>query len=303
EVLTVLGLAAFADAPVDVAVVEVGMGGTWDATNVVHGEVAVITPVALDHERWLGHDLTDIAGEKAGIIEDGATVVLAEQPEEVEGVLLAAAAERGARVLRAGLDLRVERRLVAVGGQLLTLRTPGGTYEDVFLPLHGAHQAQNALLAVAAAEALLTGGRALYGEVLERAFAEVSSPGRLELVRSSPSVLVDAAHNPAGVEALVASLEAPFAYTRLGGVVGVLDDKDAEGLLARLEPVLAEVVVTRSASPRSIEVDELAALAADVFGPDRVHSVERLDDAIDLAVQRAEHDDPAGTGVLVTGSV
>jgi dihydrofolate synthase/folylpolyglutamate synthase len=303
EVLTVMALAAFADTPVDVAIVEVGMGGTWDATNVVDGEVAVITPISYDHERWLGHELTSIAGEKSGIIKDGATVVLADQVEDVEGVLLAVAAEHGARVVRQGIDIDVTARHVAVGGQLLSLRGLGGLYTEVFVPLHGAHQAQNALVALVAVEALLSGGAALDGDLVGAAFADVRSPGRLEVVRSSPTVLVDAAHNPAGVAALVAAVEESFDFTRLVGVVGVLEDKDAEALLAGLEPLLAEVVVTRSSSARALDVDDLAEVAVDVFGEDRVHVAQRLDEAIDVAVQRAEGGAERGSGVLVTGSV
>ncbi|RYV51755.1 bifunctional folylpolyglutamate synthase/dihydrofolate synthase [Pengzhenrongella frigida] len=303
EVLTVMAFAAFADAPIDVAIIEVGMGGGWDATNVVDGEVAVVAPISLDHERWLGHDLISIAGEKAGIIKDGASVVLARQTEDVEGVLLAAAAARGARVVREGVDIDVTERTVAVGGQLISLRGLGGIYTEVFLPLYGAHQAHNALLALVATEALLTGGAALDGDVVGAAFADVDSPGRLEVLRSSPTIIVDAAHNPAGIEALVSGVEEAFEFTRLVGVVGVLQDKDAESVLAGLEPLLAEVVVTRSSSPRSFEVADLEDIANEVFGEDRVHAVERLDDALDLAVALAEGEEQYGAGVLVTGSI
>ncbi|GEN79369.1 bifunctional folylpolyglutamate synthase/dihydrofolate synthase [Actinotalea fermentans] len=306
EVLTVMAFAAFADAPVDVAVVEVGLGGTWDATNVVEAEVAVIAPVAKDHEAWLGHALADIAGEKAGIVKDGATLVLADQDDDAEGVILATAAERGARVLREGVELEILDRQVAVGGQLLTLRTVGGVYADVFLPLHGPHQAHNALLALAATEVLLKGVGTLDGGVVEAAFADVDSPGRLELVRSSPTVIVDAAHNPAGAQALADALEDGFAFERLVGVVGILADKDAEHILSVLEPVLDEVVVTASSSARALPADELAAVAVDVFGEERVHLVERLDDAITRAADLAEggvDGSPTGAGVLVTGSI
>lgn len=306
EVLTVMAFAAFADTPVDVAVVEVGMGGRWDATNVVEPEVAVITPIAHDHERWLGHDLVDIAGEKAGVIKDRMTVVLAEQREEVDGVVLATAAEHGARVLREGFDLEVVARRVAVGGQLVDLRTPGGLYTDVLVPLHGAHQAHNALLALTAVEALLRDVGALDGAVVEAAFGDVTSPGRLEVVRVSPAVLVDAAHNPHGVAALAEAVEEAFAFERLVGVVGVLADKDAEQILAGLEPLLAEVVVTRSSSERAMDVTDLAEVAVEVFGEDRVHTAERLDEAIALAADLAEggvQGSPTGAGVLVTGSV
>ncbi|MCV2396071.1 bifunctional folylpolyglutamate synthase/dihydrofolate synthase [Actinotalea sp. M2MS4P-6] len=305
EVLAVMAFAAFADAPVDVAVIEVGMGGTWDATNVVQPEVAVVTPIARDHERWLGHDLVDIAGEKAGVIKERITAVLAEQREEAEGVLLAAAAERGARVLREGVDLEVAARHVGVGGQLVDLRTPAGLYTEVFLPLHGAHQAHNALLALTAAEVLIGGDRPLSGPIVEAAFRDVASPGRLEVVRSSPTIVVDAAHNPHGVEATVAALQEAFAFERLVGVVAILADKDVEQILAGLEPVLAEVVVTRSSSERALDVADLAEVAMDVFGEDRVHTAERLDEAVALAVDLAESGAASmtGAGVLITGSI
>ena len=303
EVFTVMAYAAFADAPVDVAVVEVGMGGRWDATNLVDAEVAVITPIAMDHERYLGHTLVEIASEKSGIVKDGATLVLAHQTEDVEGVVLAAAAERGARVVREDVDIAVVERQVAVGGQLVALRGLGGVYTDVFLPLYGEHQAHNALLALVATEALLTGGAALDGSVVEVAFADVTSPGRLEVVRSSPTILVDGAHNPAGAEALVDAVEEAFDFTRLVGVVGVMADKDPEGILAALEPLLAEVVVTQAANPRAMDADDLAEVAIDVFGEDRVHVAARLPDAIDVAVQRAEGEEERGAGVLVTGSI
>lgn len=303
EVFTVMAFAAFADAPVDVAVVEVGMGGLWDSTNVVRSQVQVITPVAMDHERYLGHTLAEIAAQKAGIIKDGGTVVVSAQAESAEAVIEAAAAEHGARLVRDEQEIAVLERQVAVGGQLLTLRGLGGVYQDVFLPLHGEHQAHNALLALAATEALLTGGGALGGDVVGAAFADVTSPGRLEVVRSSPTVLVDGAHNPAGVEAMVAALDEAFAFERLVGVVGVMADKDPEAMLGLLEPVLAEVVVTHAGSPRAMDVQDLADLAYDVFGEDRVHVAERLDEAIAVAVERAESEVERGAGVLVTGSL
>ncbi|WP_062465620.1 bifunctional folylpolyglutamate synthase/dihydrofolate synthase [Demequina maris] len=306
EVLTVLALAAFADAPVDVAVVEVGMGGVWDATNVVDGEVSVITPIGLDHQQWLGDSLVDIAAEKSGIIKDGAAVVIAEQSESVVPVLESAIAERGARAYWEGEALQVMERQPGVGGQLVTLRTPAATYADIFVPLYGAHQAHNALLALAAVELLLAAGGepvSLSGEAVEAGFAQVSSPGRLEAVRTSPLILVDAAHNPHGIDAMVDALEESFAFETLVGVVGVLADKDAEGILAALEPALAHVVVTASPSPRAIPVEDLERIAIAVFGEDRVTATGSVPDAIDAAVQRAERDNDLGAGVLVVGSI
>ncbi|MBX6383346.1 MAG: bifunctional folylpolyglutamate synthase/dihydrofolate synthase [Microbispora sp.] len=303
EVLTAMAFAAFADAPVDVAVVETGMGGTWDATNVADGTVAVVTPISLDHTDYLGPDIATIAGEKAGIIKPKATAVLAQQELPAAEVLMRRAAEAGAVVAREGLEFGVLRRDLAMGGQMLQLRGLKGTYEDVFMPLYGAHQAGNAAVALAAVEALTAGDDPLGEEVVRQAFAQVSSPGRLELVRRGPTILVDAAHNPAGMQATVEAMTEAFAFTRLIAVVAVMADKDVDAILDLLEPVAEEIVVTRNSSPRSLSPDDLAARAEAVFGPDRVHVEDRLDDAIDKGVALADQGDEFGSGVLITGSV
>ncbi|WP_432482358.1 bifunctional folylpolyglutamate synthase/dihydrofolate synthase [Kineococcus esterisolvens] len=304
EVLTLMAFAAFADAPVDVAVIETGLGGTWDTTNVVVPDVTVVTPVSMDHEAWLGSTLEEIAAQKAGIVKHGATFVMGRQEEEAAAVLLARASAERVTAVRAGTDFGVVERSLAVGGQLVSLRTRGGTYTDVLLPLHGAHQADNAATALSAAEALLAlPSDALPPGLVEAAFADVSSPGRLELLRTSPAVLVDSAHNPAGARALAEAVAEAFTLTRLVGVLAVAGDKDVDGILNALEPVLAEVVVTRSSSPRSLEPSELGEIAEDVFGEDRVHVVERLDAALTTAVDLAESEGGPGAGVLVAGSV
>jgi len=306
EVFTVLAFAAFADAPVDVAIIEVGMGGGWDSTNVADGDVAVIGPVAMDHAQWLGDTIADIAAEKAGIIKDGAVAVVASQTESAADAIAAAAESRGATVQWEGEQLEVVDRQPGVGGQLLTLRTPAATYADIFLPLYGEHQAHNALLALAAVEALMADGgspRALDPQTVEAGFGAVLSPGRLEAVRTSPMILVDAAHNPHGVDALVAALDEAFAFTSLVGVVGVLADKDAEGILAGLEPVLDHVVVTNVGSPRALAAEDLGVIATTVFGEDRVSVAPKLPDAIDEATAIAERDTDMGAGVLIVGSV
>jgi dihydrofolate synthase / folylpolyglutamate synthase len=305
EVLTGMAFAAFADAPVDVAVVEVGMGGSWDATNVADGQVTVVTPVDLDHMAYLGDDVATIAGEKAGIIKAGSFAVLASQQAAAAEVLLRRVAEVGATVAREGMEFGVRRRAVAVGGQQLMLQGLAGAYQEVFLPLHGAHQAHNAACALAAVEAFLGSAQGPIDiDLVREGFARVDSPGRLEVIRRSPTVLLDAAHNPAGARALAAAIEDAFTFARLIGLVAVVADKDSRALLEALEPVLAEVVVSENSSPRALPVDELAAVAVDVFGADRVEIVPRLDDAIDAAVALAEQEgELAGTGVLVTGSV
>ena len=302
EVFTVMAYAAFAGAPVDVAVIETGMGGRWDATNVVDGAIAVLTAISRDHEMWLGAELSDIAREKAGIISTNATVITAEQREEVAAVIHQTSADQRAKLLQEGADMVVVDRQIGVGGQLLSLRTPAATYTDVFLPLHGAHQAHNALLGLTAVEQFFGGG-ALDAAVVEQGMGAVSSPGRLEVVRTSPTVIVDGAHNPASVEALRDALEEAFDLRRLVGVVGVMADKEAEAVLAGLEPFLAEIVVTTAATDRAMAAVDLAEIARDVFDEDRVHVAERLDEAIDLAVTRAEVAEEPGAGVVVTGSI
>ncbi|MGW9349169.1 dihydrofolate synthase / folylpolyglutamate synthase [Nocardiopsis flavescens] len=308
EILTVMAYAVFADTPVDVAVVEVGMGGRWDATNVVDGDVAVVTPIGIDHTEYLPDTVEGIAEEKAGIIKPDSIAVLAQQPVAAAEVLLRNASEVGARVAREGLEFGVLNREVAVGGQQLTLKGLTGSYDNLFLPLFGAHQASNAAVAVAAAEAFAAAGEdadaGLDPALVAEALAGVDSPGRLEVVRTSPTVIADAAHNPAGTAATVAAVEESFSFSRLVGVVAIMADKDVEGILDPLEPLLDEIVVTRNSSPRSLDPETLAALAVRIFGEDRVHVAPRLDDAIDLAVGRAEEDGEfGGSGVLVTGSV
>ena len=306
EVLTGMAFAAFADAPVDAAVLEVGLGGTWDATNVVQASTCVVLPVGLDHVPLLGTTLAEIAGEKAGIISEGATVVMAAQPLEAAEVLLRRVAEVGATVAREGLEYGVLDRRTAVGGQLLTLQGLAGRYDEVFLPLHGAHQAANAAAALAAVEAFLGGGASgvLDLEAVRHGFATTSSPGRLEVLRTSPTVLVDAAHNAHGMAATVAAVGDAFAFTSLVAVVACLGDKDVMAMLEVLEPAVSSVVVTTNSSPRAMSADDLRDVAVDVFGEERVAVEDRLDDAIDTAVRLTEESGEFGSlGVLVTGSV
>lgn len=307
EMVVAMAYAAFADAPVDVAVVEVGMGGAWDATNVADGQVAVFTPIAVDHAKYLGETPEDIALEKAGIIKAGATVVVAEQSEPVMAILAQRAEEVGARLLVEGHDFGVVSRLPAVGGQVVTLRGLRATYDEVFLPLYGAHQAHNAALALATVEAF-GGDEPLADDLVRQAFSEAASPGRLEVIRRGPTILLDAAHNPHGAAALAEALRDSFTFDPLIGVVGVMADKDVETLIAELEPVLSQIVVTQNSTPRSMTADDLAEIAVAVFGQHRVHIARRLDDAIDRAVTLAETTGASGEsigsgGVVVAGSV
>jgi dihydrofolate synthase/folylpolyglutamate synthase len=308
ETIVGMAYAKFAEAPVDVAVVEVGMGGSWDATNVADAMVAVVLPVAVDHARYLGSSPAEIAVEKAGIIKPGSVAVLAQQEPDVAQILLARIAEVGASVVREGLEFGVVSRVPAVGGQVVSLQGLRGRYDDLFLPLHGAHQAENAAIALASVEAFVGGSEPLDDELVRAAFAQVTSPGRLEIVRTGPTILLDAAHNPHGAEATAAALEDSFTLDPLIGVIGVMADKDAEGLLAAFEPHLAHVVCTQNSTERALPADELAAVATEVFGEDRVTVEPRLADAIDQAVALAEAGSAgsasiASGGVLVTGSV
>jgi dihydrofolate synthase/folylpolyglutamate synthase len=305
EVLVAVAYAAFADLPVDVAVVEVGMGGSWDATNVVDATVSVITPIAIDHTRFLGDTIEQIATEKAGIIKADAITVAGHQlePDAVE-VVVDRANDVGSRLVVEGTDFGVTARDVAVGGQQMSVRGLAAQYDDLFLPLHGTHQTQNAAVAIAAVEAFLGGGeQPLDIDVLRAGLAAVESPGRLEIVRRSPTVLVDAAHNPAGALALRDAMRESFTFARLVGVLAVMKDKDAAELLEILEPVLDEVVVTRTTSPRAMSPRRLGEIAAEVFGEHRVVVVEDLPDALDVAAGMADAGGGVSGGVLATGSV
>ncbi|HUZ26884.1 MAG TPA: folylpolyglutamate synthase/dihydrofolate synthase family protein [Streptosporangiaceae bacterium] len=413
EVLTGMAFAIFADAPVDVAVIEVGMGGTWDSTNVADGAVAVVTPIAIDHTRYLGETVEQIAADKAGIIKPGAIAVIAQQPPAAAEVLLRRAADVGATVAREGLEFGVLSRELAIGGQQIVLRGLLGDYDGLFLPLFGAHQAGNLACALAAVEAfaradpvgapaspvaehnghepddgeaarrglaglgqpspeydgpaidgpgfngtesgnsgLDAAGRSGAGlqeagqrgggmdsaaldrigldrleaarlggdagaapldiSLVREAVAAMSSPGRLEVVRRSPVVVVDAAHNPAGMAATVAALEEAFGFSELIAIVAVSEDKDVPGILDQLEPVAARLVATTNSSGRAMDAEDLADAAEPIFGEDRISVAERLDDAIEIGVALADEADAGGDGgpgglggavVLITGSV
>lgn len=311
EVTVAIALAAFADAPVDIAVVEVGMGGTWDATNVVRADIDVIMPVGLDHTDYLGDTIEQIAGEKAGIITnpDAVTIVANQDPDAMR-VILERTVEVGTTVARLDQEFGVESATVAVGGQTVALRGLAGEIDEIFLPLSGPHQARNAAVALAAVEAFFGAGagRPLDADLVRAGFAAAQSPGRLERVRSTPTTFIDATHNPHGAKALAAALDNDFDFARLIGVIGILSDKDALGVFQALEPVLSEVVITQNTSPRAADAYELAEIARDVFGEERVHVEEHLPAAYTLAVELAEEALEAvgvqsGSGVIITGSV
>jgi dihydrofolate synthase / folylpolyglutamate synthase len=308
EMLVGMAYAAFADAPVDAAVVEVGMGGMWDATNVIDARVAVITPIDVDHTQYLGTSPEEIAVEKSGIIKAGSVAVVGQQPVEVAEVIVGRAVEVGATVAREGVEFGVTARTPAVGGQTVSLRGLTGMYDDLFLPLYGAYQASNVATAIAAVEAF-AGDESSEGfnlTTVQEAVANMDSPGRLEIVRRSPAIILDSSHNPHGARATAEALEESFALSPLIGVLAVSADKDVEGILDAFERVFSAVVCTQNSLPRSMRAEALGELAEEIFGPDRVYVVPRLDDAIERAVSLAEADDDVGYGgggVLIGGSV
>jgi len=303
EAVTALGFVAFAEHPVDVAVIEVGMGGEWDATNVVDADVSVLMPIGFDHMEYLGHTLHEIAATKAGIIKEGGFIVLAQQEPEAAKELIRKAAEVGADVVREGIEYSVASRAVAVGGQLITITGLHDTYDDIFLPLHGKHQAANAASALVAVEAFF-GDQPLDIEAVRAGFAAVTSPGRCEVVHRDPTIILDAAHNPHGAKALAETLTNEFNFDEIIAVVGVFGDKDATGILQELEQIVDHVIVTQSSSTRALSSGELEKIASTVFGHDRVFEVSNLDTAIDRAVSDATRPLSEDTiGIIVTGSV
>jgi len=304
EAMTALAFVAFAEFPVDIAIIEAGMGGEWDATNVVQSQVSVITPIGLDHQEYLGNTIAEIALTKSGIIKHESHVVMAAQPVDAATALTARVIERAAIPYREGLEFTVTKRALAVGGQLVTIKGIFDTYEDIFIPLYGAHQSTNAAVALASAEAFA--GVALDEEVVRRAFANVESPGRLEVLYRDPTVIVDAAHNPHGAHALAQTLEREFDFESIFGVVAILGDKDVVGVLTELEPVIDRLVVTQSSSDRALPVDRLFDLAIPIFGADRVYKEGDLRTAITYAMEQCTLINQVSEGisaVVVTGSV
>jgi dihydrofolate synthase/folylpolyglutamate synthase len=303
EAVTALAFAAFAEHPIDIGIIEVGMGGEWDATNVVKADVSVITPIGLDHMEYLGNSLVEIATTKAGIIKEGGFAVLAQQEPDVAVELLRKAAEVGADVAREGLEYSVLSRAVAVGGQLVTIQGLKGVYDDIFIPLHGKHQASNAAAALVAVEVFF-GDNELDIDAVREGFAQVSSPGRCEVIHRDPTIILDAAHNPHGSVALVETIESEFTFDEVIGVVGVMGDKDAKGILINFEKFMDSIVVTKNSSPRAMEVSDLELLAREIFGADRVYSAPDLDSAIEKAIKDSVRPLSDETlGIVITGSV
>jgi len=303
EAITALAFVAFAEHPIDVGVIEVGMGGQWDATNVVEADVSVIMPIGFDHMEYLGNTLHEIASTKAGIIKENGFIVLAQQEPEAAKELIRKAAEVGADVVREGIEFSITSRAVAVGGQLLTIQGVNETYDEIFLPLHGRHQASNAAAALVAVEAFF-GDQPLDIDAVRSGFAAVASPGRCEVVHRDPTIILDAAHNPHGAKALAETLKAEFNFDEIIAVVGILGDKDAAGIFQELESIVDHVIVTQSSSDRAMASPEVEKIASSVLGADRVFEISDLSQALDKAIKDSIRPLSEETvGIIVTGSV
>ena len=303
EAITALAFVAFAEHPIDVGVIEVGMGGQWDATNVVDADVSVITPIGLDHMEYLGNTITEIAATKAGIIKEQGFVVLAQQTPEAAVELLRRAAEVGADVAREGLEYSIDSRAIAVGGQLISITGLRGHYDEIFLPLHGKHQASNAAAALIAVEAFF-GEQDLDIDAVRAGFANVTSPGRCEIIHRDPTIILDAAHNPHGAAAIAETLQSEFTFDEVTGIVALMADKDALGILQALEPVMNQIIVTTNSSERSMNVADLTKLASQVFGADRVFAADTLTLAIEKAIKDSVRPlSEESLAIVITGSV
>jgi len=305
EAMCALSFVAFAEFPVDVGIFECGMGGEWDSTNVINAAVSVITPIGFDHMEYLGDTLEKIATTKSGIIKDGSFAVLARQEPEVAQVLMHKAATVDATPIREGIEYSVKSRALAVGGQLISIAGVYGEYNDLFLPLHGAHQAANAATAIAAVE-VFAGESKLDEEVVREALVNATSPGRCEIVMRNPTVIIDAAHNPHGAVSLKRTLADEFDFDAVIGVVAPMGDKDVEGILEEFENVMNRIIVTRNSSHRAASVDELYDSAIQIFGSERVSKSESLHFAIAEAIEQAKLENAVNdhnTAVVIAGSV
>jgi dihydrofolate synthase/folylpolyglutamate synthase len=303
EAITALAFAAFAEHPIDVGIIEVGMGGEWDATNVVDADVSVIMPIGLDHMEYLGNTIAEIAVTKAGIIKEQGFVVLAQQEPEAAVELLRKAAEVGADVAREGVEYSIDSRAIAVGGQLISITGLRGHYDEIFLPLHGKHQASNAAAALIAVEAFF-GEQDLDVDAVRAGFANVTSPGRCEIIHRDPTIILDAAHNPHGAKAIAETIQSEFTFDDVTGVVALMADKDALGILQALEPIMNQIIVTTNSAARSMPVSDLEALATQVFGADRVFAQPTLADAIEKAIKDSVRPlSDESLAILITGSV
>ena len=305
EAMCALSFVAFAEFPVDVGIFECGMGGEWDSTNVINAAVSVVTPIGFDHMEYLGDTLEKIATTKSGIIKEGSFAVLARQEAEVAQVLTHKCAQVDATPIREGIEYSVKSRALAIGGQLVSIAGVYGEYNDLFLPLHGAHQAANAATAIAAVE-VFAGETKLDEEVVRAALVNATSPGRCEIVMRNPTVIVDAAHNPHGAHSLKQTLSEEFDFDAVIGVVAPMGDKDVSGILEELEGVMSRIIVSRNSSHRAASVEELFDTAREIFGAERAEQSETLISAISSAVEQAKIQNAvqdSNVAVVIAGSV
>jgi dihydrofolate synthase/folylpolyglutamate synthase len=305
ESMCALAFVAFAEFPVDVGIFECGMGGEWDSTNVINADVSVITPIGFDHMEYLGDTLEKIALTKSGIIKESAFAVLARQEPDVAQVLMHKCAQVDATPIREGIEYSVKNRALAVGGQLISIAGVYGEYNDLFLPLHGAHQASNAATAIAAVE-VFAGESKLDEEVVREALVNATSPGRCEIIMRNPTVIIDAAHNPHGAQSLKRTISEEFDFDSIIGVIAPMGDKDVDGILEELESVVNRVIVSKNSSHRAADLSELRASSQGIFGSERVTAIESLQEALVKAIEQAKLDNgvsDSNTAVLVAGSV
>ena len=301
EVLTAMAFVSFSDTPVDVISLEVGMGGRWDATNVLTPMVSVITPIDLDHQEYLGNTVEKIALEKTGIIKENIPVIVSNQSKDAAKIILAKAIENNSPIMREGIELDVLERSVGIGGQQLTIANPYGTHSELFLPLFGKHQASNAAVSLTAVEAFLD--RQIDHDLVQEAFAEFSSPGRLQVLKRNPTIVIDAAHNPAGIKATKQGITESFQFDNLILILAFMGDKDVNQILEELKGFAQVVILTQTNSARALSVVDLAKKVKNISQfATRIESSDNSAEAIKLAINIAK-DLGNSAGIIALGSV
>ena len=301
EVLTAMAFVSFSDTPVDVISLEVGMGGRWDATNVLTPMVSVITPIDLDHQEYLGNTVEKIALEKTGIIKENIPVIVSNQSKDAAKIILAKAIENNSPIMREGIELDVLERSVGIGGQQLTIANPYGTHSELFLPLFGKHQASNAAVSLTAVEAFLD--RQIDHDLVQEAFAEFSSPGRLQVLKRNPTIVIDAAHNPAGIKATKQGITESFQFDNLILILAFMGDKDVNKILEELKGFAQVVILTQTNSARALSVGDLAKKVKNISQfATRIESSDNSSEAIKLAIDIAK-DLGNSAGIIALGSV
>jgi len=276
------------------------MGGAWDSTNVADADVAVFAPIGIDHAEFLGDTITKIARTKAGIIKPGSIVVTAAQEPDAMAEIIAAAEMMDGELVVEGEAFELMSSVSAVGGQVMQIRGRAAAYRDVPVTLHGRHQAHNAALAIAAVESLFgNGSRPIPDDILSIALGNVTSPGRLQYLAANPPIIVDAAHNPHGAVALAAAIRDVLPFDKVWCVIGVLDDKDARGIIEALDPVVGGFICTQSGSDRAMQANDLSDIVASLVGADRVSAEPTLTAALETASSMCGPSD----AIMVTGSI